>query len=65
MLGVSRKSFIGRILDLPADERLEGTAAAVAACILEGARIVRVHDVREMARVAKVCDAIRSMRCRG
>jgi dihydropteroate synthase len=64
MLGVSRKSFIGRILDLPADERLEGTAAAVAACILEGARIVRVHDVREMARVAKVCDAIRSMRYR-
>jgi dihydropteroate synthase len=62
MVGVSRKSFIGRILDLPTEERLEGTAAAVAACVLGGADIVRVHDVREMARVVKVCDAIRAAR---
>lgn len=60
MVGVSRKSFIGRILDLPVNERLEGTAAAVAACALGGADIVRVHDVREMKRVLKVCDAIRA-----
>jgi len=62
MVGVSRKSFIGHVLDLPSEERLEGTAAAVAACVLGGADIVRVHDVREMARVVKVCDAIRSRR---
>jgi dihydropteroate synthase len=60
MVGVSRKSFIGRILGLPSEERLEGTAAAVAACVLGGADIVRVHDVREMVRVIKVCDAVRS-----
>jgi len=62
MVGASRKSFIGHILDLPSEERLEGTAAAVAACVLGGADIVRVHDVREMVRVVKVCDAIRSRR---
>lgn len=58
LVGPSRKSFIGGILDLPADQRLEGTAAAVAVSILNGAKIVRVHDVREMKRVAKICDAI-------
>lgn len=60
MVGPSRKSFIGTILDLPASERLEGTAAAVTACILNGAHIVRVHDVKEMKRVAKVADALKS-----
>ena len=60
MVGVSRKSFIGRILDLPEHERLEGTAAAVAACVLGGADIVRVHDVRRITRVVRVCDAIRA-----
>ncbi len=62
LVGPSRKSFIGRILDLPVSERVEGTAAAVTAAILNGAGIVRVHDVREMARVARVADAIRSGR---
>ena len=59
-IGVSRKAFIGKILgDVPSSERLEGTAAAVAISILNGANIVRVHDVKEMARVAKVADAIK------
>ena len=56
--GPSRKSFIGAVLDLPVEERLEGTAAAVAVSIFRGASIVRVHDVREMARVARMIDAI-------
>jgi dihydropteroate synthase len=58
LLGPSRKSFIGRVLDLPAGERVFGTAAAVAACVLGGAHIVRVHEVGAMAQVARVCDAI-------
>ena len=57
--GVSRKSFIGRILGLEAHERLEGTLAAVAASVLNGARIVRVHDVKETRRAIDVLDAIR------
>lgn len=58
LAGPSRKSFIGYTLDLPPDERVEGTAAAVAICIDRGADIVRVHDVGVMARVAKMTDAI-------
>jgi dihydropteroate synthase len=58
LLGTSRKSFIGFTLDLPADQRVEGTAATVAIGIARGADIVRVHDVKEMARVAKMTDAI-------
>jgi dihydropteroate synthase len=58
VLGASRKSFIGKILDLPEGERVEGTAASVALGIGGGADIVRVHDVKEMARVARVADAI-------
>ncbi len=58
LLGVSRKSTIGRILNLPPEERLEGTAAAVAMSIAGGADIVRVHDVKEMTRVARMTDAI-------
>src|SRR5687767_2459656 len=58
LLGSSRKSFIGFTLDLPADQRVEGTAATVAIGIARGADIVRVHDVKEMARVAKMTDAI-------
>jgi len=59
VLGTSRKSTIGTVLGrAPADDRLEGTAATIAAGILAGARIVRVHDVREMARVAAMTDAI-------
>lgn len=58
LLGPSRKSFIGYTLDLPPDERLEGTAAAVAVGIVRGADIVRVHDVQAMIRVARMTDAI-------
>ena len=58
LLGTSRKSFIGFTLDLPADQRVGGTAATVAVGITRGADIIRVHDVREMARVAKMTDAI-------
>jgi len=60
LAGPSRKSFIGRVLDLPPDDRVEGTAAAVTAAILNGARIVRVHDVRAIRRAALIADAIRS-----
>jgi dihydropteroate synthase len=59
LVGPSRKSFIGKLLDLPVEGRLEGTAAAVTACILHGAHIVRVHDVKEMKRVACVADALK------
>jgi dihydropteroate synthase len=58
LAGPSRKSFIGRVLERPPAQRLMGTAAAVAACILGGAHMVRVHDVREMVDVARMCDAI-------
>ncbi len=58
LAGPSRKSFIGYTLDLAPDERVEGTAAAVALCIDRGADIVRVHDVGVMSRVARMTDAI-------
>ena len=58
LLGTSRKSFIGLTLDLPAGERLEGTAATNAICIANGADIIRVHDVKCMSRVAKMSDAV-------
>ena len=61
LLGVSRKSFIGYILNLPPDERLEGSLAANAYGILHGADIVRVHDVSATARLAKMLDAIRQV----
>lgn len=58
LLGTSRKSMIGKTLDLPANERVEGTAATVALGITYGADIVRVHDVKEMVRVARMTDAM-------
>jgi dihydropteroate synthase len=58
LLGPSRKSFIGYTLDLPPDDRVEGTAAAVSVGIVRGADIVRVHDVAEMIRIARMTDAI-------
>jgi dihydropteroate synthase len=59
LIGPSRKAFIGKILgNAPADKRVFGTAAAVALSIMKGANIIRVHDVKEMAEVAKVADAI-------
>jgi dihydropteroate synthase len=61
LIGTSRKAFIGKILgDAPVGDRIEGTAAAVAISIMHGANIVRVHDVAEMKRVARVSDAIKS-----
>jgi dihydropteroate synthase len=59
LIGPSRKSFIGQVLGAPPDARLHGTAAAVAAAVLAGAHVVRVHDVAAMGAVARVCDAIR------
>ncbi len=58
LLGTSRKSMIGTVLDLPPDQRLEGTAATVAIGIANGADIIRVHDVLQMKRVAKMADAV-------
>jgi len=58
LLGTSRKSFIGHVLDLPVDQRLEGTAATVAIGIANGADMVRVHDVAQMVRVVRMSDAI-------
>jgi len=59
VIGTSRKSMIGKVLgDLPVEERLEGTAATVALAIANGADIVRVHDVKQMSRVARMTDAV-------
>lgn len=58
LIGTSRKSFIGAILDAEPDDRVEGNAASTALAVAMGVDIVRVHEVREMARVAKVADAI-------
>ncbi len=58
LIGASRKSFIGAILDAEPYDRVEGNAASTALAIASGVDIVRVHEVREMARVAKVADAI-------
>ncbi|MFN8384598.1 MAG: dihydropteroate synthase [Anaerolineales bacterium] len=58
LLGPSRKSFIGFTLNLPPDQRVEGTAATISVGITRGADIIRVHDVKEMTRVAKMTDAI-------
>lgn len=58
LIGTSRKATIGKILDLPPDKRLEGTAATVVSAIANGADIVRVHDVAEISRVVKMSDAI-------
>ena len=59
LVGVSRKSFIGKALDLPVESRLEGSLAALTGAILNGAAIVRVHDVKESRRAAVVADALR------
>jgi dihydropteroate synthase len=58
LIGASRKSFIGKILDLPVEDRLEGTATVLTAAILKGARIVRIHEARSMARVVRMADAL-------
>ena len=61
LIGPSRKSFIGLTLDLPVNDRMEGTAAAITASIMNGARIIRVHDVLEMKRVQIISDKIRGV----
>jgi len=59
LVGTSRKSFIGKLLDLPADQRIEGTVATVVASVLRGADVVRVHDVLQMTRAVRVADRMR------
>jgi len=59
LVGTSRKSFIGKLLDLPVTDRLEGTTATVVTAVLRGADIVRVHDVRQMVRAVRVADRMR------
>ena len=58
MLGTSRKSTLGKVLDLPADQRLEATLATTALGIAAGVDLVRVHDVRPNVRVARMSDAV-------
>ena len=58
LIGTSRKSFIGKILDLPVNSRIEGTAATITWAIAHGADMVRVHDVKVMHRVARMTDAL-------
>ncbi|KAB2922336.1 MAG: dihydropteroate synthase [Bacteroidetes bacterium] len=59
LVGPSRKGFIGAVLGLPVEERVEGTAAAAAAAVMNGASIVRVHDVRQVKRTLMLIDAVR------
>lgn len=61
LLGASRKSFLGEILDLPVEDRLEGSLAVAAIGVLKGAGILRVHDVKETVRVVKAVQALRSV----
>ena len=61
MIGPSRKSFIGITLDLPPEDRIEGTAAAVSAGVMNGASIVRVHDVKSMKRVVRIIEKVRNV----
>ena len=61
MIGPSRKSFIGITLGLPPEDRVEGTAAAVSAGVMNGASIVRVHDVKSMKRVVRIIEKIRNV----
>src|SRR5690606_27601367 len=58
LVGTSNKSIVGAVLKTDVHDRLEGTAATVALAIAQGAACVRVHDVRAMARVARMCDAV-------
>jgi len=59
LVGTSRKSFLGKLLDLPVDDRLEGTISTNVAAVLRGADIVRVHDVRAVARAVRAADRMR------
>ena len=59
MVGPSRKAFLGHLLKLPAEDREEATAGAVAVAVMNGANIVRVHDVKKMKRVIQVVEAVK------
>jgi dihydropteroate synthase len=59
LVGTSRKSFIGKLLDLAVEDRLEGSIATAVAAVLRGADIVRVHDVPPMTRAVRVADRMR------
>jgi len=59
LIGASRKSFIGKVLDLPKDQRLQGSLACAAVAVLSGASIIRAHDVKETRRVLDIIDAIK------
>lgn len=61
LVGASRKSFIGRVLDVKEDQRLEGSLAVAAECMRNGADILRVHDVEETLRTLRMSDALRSL----
>lgn len=61
LMALSRKDFVGEVLDLPTDDRLEGTLAATAVCAWQGARVFRAHDVTATLRVLKVVDALRGL----
>lgn len=58
LLGTSRKTMIGQVLDLPVEERMEGTGATICYGIQKGCQIIRVHDVKEMSRMARMMDAM-------
>jgi dihydropteroate synthase len=62
LMGASRKSFIGKVLNLPVEDRLAGSLACVAAAIFQGVHVVRVHDVQSTVQVARICDAILNAR---
>jgi len=59
LVGASRKSFLGKVLSAPVEQRLTGSLACCAVAIMEGAHIVRVHDVKETRQVVVLCDAVR------
>jgi dihydropteroate synthase len=65
LVGASRKSFLGAVLDLPVTERLEGSLAAAALAAWEGAHVIRAHDVKETVRVVRVVDSVRRSSLRG
>ena len=65
LVGASRKSFLGKLLCVPVEQRLVGSLACCAMAIMEGAHIVRVHDVRETRHVAVLCDAVRNAGAQG
>jgi dihydropteroate synthase len=58
LVGASRKSFLGKVLDIPVEERLISSLACVAVAVMKGAHIVRVHDVKETLQIVKICDSV-------